>query len=610
MLSVRGSGNFAIAVAPDFGLYLNVAKAALVSSAHDVNSLPPGIPMIRAISDILNVQLRGAVYVHAFLAALYRLELIHILYTFLSFVMFLNAITFRLFLGKAKNLWILVPLIAIFPFNAFYNTMVFLSFMGQILSFGLVTLAFYLEYYLSERDRFDPRTCAARVFIISVNTLCWLEGTAFPLVPAIAFAVAIVLNKKYDKKSCASNAAFAGGLWALCNFRLIILFVNLFSILDNTPQGWPMPMTTFMQVSGLLGALTFPGAEFALVIISNGILIPVIVYQMIKEKLSSFLSISCLVFLLLHLFFCARYFEAGGRGSYNVFKSSLSLSFIAIIFILRFLETKLARLLSYGKGTLALSGAKAEIAAAAIFAAFFTLNLVSFGRRVKLIAIADSHVISAQHDALGIFAQSPAYEKVNFIVNINTPLTQSVAEYYTPGGRTYITGLSVEPELRVRHENSFKSDDIYVVDPTFEDMMQTTNAEAIFENDIYRIFRLDGESFLLYECPGISDRIEISLINGEYMALRKLAASKAGLIFACLKNRAANLEFSFYDGNKSNSLSGKLFINGKFLDDVYSHDGFIDVELNGVQMKQGTNDIMLEFDGDVSNLALAGIKIF
>jgi hypothetical protein len=367
VLLLRGPDYFAAAIGADFGLYLSVAKAALASSAREMSALPPGIPIIRSISDILNIQLRGAVYVHAFFASLYRLELIHILYALMAFIMFLNAITFRLFLGKTKNLWILVPLLAIFPFNTFFQTMVFMSFMGQIFSFGLVTLAFYLEYYLSERNRFDPKTCVALVFIISVNMLCWLEGTAFPLVPAIALAVAVILNKKYDKKSCAANAAFAGGLWALCNFRLIILFVNLFFILDNTPQGWPMHVTTLMDLSGLRDVATSHEFTSTLLILSNAILIPVLLYQLIKEKLTSFLSVSFMAFLLLHMFFFAKYFESGERISYNVFKSALSMSFIVIIFILRFIEGKSPRK----------PLAKEGIAVAAVFAVFFALNIAA-----------------------------------------------------------------------------------------------------------------------------------------------------------------------------------------------------------------------------------------
>jgi hypothetical protein len=62
---------------------------------------------------------------------------------------------------------------------------------------------------------------------------------------------------------------------------------------------------------------------------------------MAGEGIFSFLSISCVMYFALHTFFSLRYFTPG-EVSYRALKSALSLAFIAIVLVLRFLEPRLA----------------------------------------------------------------------------------------------------------------------------------------------------------------------------------------------------------------------------------------------------------------------------
>ena len=96
---MRGEDVFAISRNADFAMYLNAAKAALSSSAARFGTFPAGVPKVLIISNALNDQLRGCVFSHAFMSAFFGADLARIAYPLSAFVMFLNIITFRLFLG-------------------------------------------------------------------------------------------------------------------------------------------------------------------------------------------------------------------------------------------------------------------------------------------------------------------------------------------------------------------------------------------------------------------------------------------------------------------------------------------------------------------------------
>jgi hypothetical protein len=582
----------------------------------DIGEMPSGVPSIMSIYATLNWQLRGCVFVQAFFAALYRMEVIHIVYRLSAFIMFLNIVTFRLFLKKAPNLWIALPIIAILPFNTFYQRMVFFPFTGQLFSFGAMTLSFYLEYYLSERKKFDPMACLALVFVLTVCGLVWIEGMLYPILPAVAFVFALILNKNYDRKSCVLNAAFAGCTWVVINFRLLAMFLNLFLFLDENPQAFPMHLATFMDVSGLWELSKSANAALLLSLLSNAIVSLVVLFQLKKEKFSSFISASFILFALLQVFFCARYFEEGEKFSYYPFKSALTLSFIALIFIFRFMEDRLSYLaLAIGKTgenrgpgeRFSFSGfrARSAFAAAALFAAFFVLNIAAWLRNASVIASMNTAVISTQCEAIRMFSENGKYAESDFIVNFDQLMPAYIAEYYSPLGRTYwVRGSGARKNFR----NSFKKGDIYIADSTFEEVARTTDADVVLDNDVCKIYSLGENSLLLCYYPGMAGEQEVVQVGGEYMALRRLKERRSGLRFVSMADREADFTLSFYDGSPDGNAACRLYVNGTFAGEAAARGGFMEAVLAGVAMKPGMNDVDIEFDRDVSDISLTGVS--
>jgi hypothetical protein len=114
---------------------------------------------------------------------------------------------------------------------------------------------------------------------------------------------------------------------------------------------------------------------------------------------------------------------------------------------------------------------------AIVFVLFFALNVVSSWRNIKQITAIEGAAISTQYDALKAFAESVAYANSSFIVNFDNPLSQNIAEYYFLWGRTYRNRISAAGDIYVAGSASGKSINI-------------AGAEVIFENCIYKIFRL------------------------------------------------------------------------------------------------------------------------
>jgi hypothetical protein len=601
---VASSGNYAVTLNADFGYYLHVAKAVLISSAEYMQTARPGTPHFTNIYQTLNIGLRCCVFVHAAFAALYGLDLAHISYAVSAFVMFLNIIAFRLFLKGAGNFPVTAILLAILPFNVFYQSLVFMSYTGQLFSLGLVLVAFRLEFSLAEAKRFDPRTCALLAFALTANGLCYMEGMAFPLVPVASLLIVLLVNKNYDKKTCLQNAAFAGALYAAVNVRLLVIFVSAFLQIGGNPWGFVTHMPTLMDVAGLQGAASSPNAFLAVLISSNALLFYAIARQLRQEGAWSFLSVSCMTYFALHLLFCAAYFRPGDVSTYGVHKSALSLSFIAVVVVLRFLEDRLTCLLAGFPR-------RRGIAAALAFAVFFALNArVTWAELLQIPSRAEI-TINEDHDILKYFAASPSYAKSDFIINCDTPLLQFSAVYYLPFGRTYTSDYGGLKEDFARDmKDSFEPGDIYVTFPLFEDALSTTDALPLFSNGAYKIFRLSERSVILYDYKGFAHAPEVVAFRGKTVIRRHVTGEEIELEFLAGGDRAANFSMAFYDfGQTVGVRCARAYVNGKFEGIFRASGAQLDVTLSGVPLKRGVNAVKLQFDGDVSRTALTGLKI-
>jgi hypothetical protein len=374
-----------------------------------------------------------------------------------------------------------------------------------------------------------------------------------------------------------------------------------------------------MDVAGLAGAPLPQPASAVLLVAINVLFVFLLIYQARREKFFSLLSLSLALFFILHAAFCARYYKAGEKLSYNAFKSALSLSFIAVIFALRFLEERLSRVLcllrraeagTRWKSIAAAPGSAAWLAvSAAILLAFLALNLSACWKNMRAILTSSDDVMpSGQHAAIGPFAASSGSA---VIINFDAGMTQSVAEYYSPRGAVYTNRVESPGLSGGREGGVFRPGDIYAADPVFEELLQTTDAKPIFENDIYKIFRLDEGSLLLDGCPGMDGKINIEQIGGEYMILRRFLEKNAALRFLSLRPREANLQFTIY-GETPEPFSCEIFAGENFAGKRTSQGGFINVTLEGIMMPPGASEIKISLSVDPSEvkISLTSLKIF
>jgi hypothetical protein len=601
VLALCGDGAFAMTRNPDFASYLNDAKAALSSSAARLRTFPAGIPGVLSISQALNVQLRGCVFPHAFLSAFFGADLAEIAYPLSAFVMFLGIITFRMFFKNAEvKLSTALPILGILVFNAFWQRMVFDAFTGQLYSFGMVTLAFRIECYLAGRGRFDPRTCVLLVFVLTANGMAYLEGVAFPLIPALALLIPAVLKGLEDWMSCLKNAALTGGLFLAANWHVLVLLVSVFLFHDKNSHGFVENMPTLADIAGLRGLYGWPFVfrPGALIIaaFANVAMIFALTRQTKKERVLSFMGMSLLLFAFFHLLVCLRYFKPGENSTYSVFKSAMSLSFIVAIFLVRFLDDGL--------------GGRASALIRAVFAVFFLLDCASAWRNAKLLSTSPSAVMSESHKAIGIFSKNESYAGADFFLHFDEEYLNGAAIYEAPFGRSFSnrrSNLTIPGGGVVK--SSFKRGDIYVTDATFEEVTQTTDARPVFENDICKIFELGDQDVLLYERTGMEEHVRVLLIDGEYAALRSLRERIVGFGFWAMADKRLGIRAKFLD-ESGTVLAAEAYFNGEYAGTFREEDGYVTVTIEDKNMTRGRNDIRLEFEGDIGRVSLVGMSIF
>jgi hypothetical protein len=581
-------------------LYLNIAKAALSSSASSVAAFPAGIPRIIPVEASLNFMLRGCVFPHAFLSAFFGADLARIAYPLSAFVMFLNIITFRLFFKSAGiKLRIALPILGILVFNAFWQRMVLDAFQGQLYSFGMVTLAFYLEYYLVGRGRFDPWTCVMLVFVLTANGLAYLEGAAFPLIPALALLIPAVLKGLDDRMSCLKNAVFAGGLFLAANWTTLVLLVSAFLWRDKFSSMWVENLPTLADIAGLRGLYGWPFASRLgvriLAVCANAAMIFALARRMKKERVSSFMGASLLLFALFHLLVCLRYFRPGEISTYHVFKSAMSLSFIVAIFMLRFLEDAL--------------GGRTSARAAAVLAVFLLLDCASAWHSVGTLLRMPSVGMSESHKAAGIFAKNESYAGADFFLRFDEEFPENIAMYEAPWGRSFSNRWAKFTNPGGAVKSSFKDGDIYITDAAFEEEAQTTDARLVFENGAYKIFELRERDVLLYERTGMEESVRVARVEGEYAALRGLLEQSVSLRFWAMADKRLGIRATFLDESEQAVFAVKAYINGEYAGTFREEGGYLTVTLDDINMRRGRNEICLEFEGGIERTALMEMSI-
>jgi hypothetical protein len=600
-LALHGDGVFAISRNADLGAYLSTAKAVLSSSAADIAALPAGIPRIINAADSLCFMLRGCVFTHAFLSAFFGADLARIAYPLSAFVMFLNIITFRLFFKDAGiKLRIALPILGILVFNAFWQRMVLDAFTGQLYSFGMVTLAFYLECYLVRRGRFDPWTCVLLVFVLTANGLAYIEGAAFPLIPVLALLIPAVLKELNDRASCLKNAALTGGLFLVANWHILVLLISIFLFRDKFGPIWVENMPTLADIAGLRGLYGWPFASklgaWVLAVCANAAMIFALARRMKKERVCSFMGASLLLFALFHLLVCLRYFRPGEIWTYSVFKSAMSLSFIVAVFMVRFLEDAL--------------GSRASARAAVVFAVFFLLDCASAWRSAEILSRAPGAGVSESHTAVGIFAKNESYADADFFLRFDEDFLENVAAYEAPWGRSFSnrrTFLTRPGGGTVK--NSFKKGDIYVADAAFEEAEQTTDARLVFENDVYKIFELGERDALMYERTGMEENVRVALVEGEYAALRGLREQVACFRFWAMADKRLGIRATFLDESEQTAVSVKAYLNGEYAGMFREDGGYVTVTLGDINMRRGRNEARFEFEGGIERTSLIGMSI-
>jgi hypothetical protein len=599
--------SFAVTSATDFSLYLNVTRAAAEIGANFPQGLlQRGNFIVDSMRDAFNFQLRGCIFVPAFLAALFKIEIARVFYFSSAFMMFMNVITFRMFL-RSRRAAVLLLVLGILPFNVFHQQMVFLAFTGQLFSFGAVTLAFYLEYCLAGKGKFSVRTCLLLAFVLTFNGYCYLEGLAFPLIPVLALPFVLAANKKYDLRACVQNAALVGGIYAVFNIPAMVLFVKNFFLIESAQPAWAMYLPTFLDILGLQRAVSASDVVFALMIISNLLAAAVLARQLKKEGFNSFLSVSFVLYMLLHAFFCLRYFDRQSATSYNSYKSALSLSFIAIILLLRFAEERLDGFCGFWEAAKDKLRRPASFLhnclPAAVFLALLAFNARTSWRNIELLRMASGTKLTKSAEALRYFAESPSYSASDFIVNSDFVLEQYTAALYLPFGRTWTIGYAGGDSWHRAMKDSIAIGDIYISSTIAEEYFCTVLAPEMFRNGLHSVFQIDGRSVLRTDYEGLSYApAAIDSPRGHTLSL-KLTGREAVFKYASASARDAYFGFSFFGENMGNASAIARF-NDLPAGEFAASEGYIDVELSGLPLKQGANEITVAFHGDAAGVAL------
>jgi hypothetical protein len=212
--------------------------------------------------------------------------------------------------------------------------------------------------------------------------------------------------------------------------------------------------------------------------------------------------------------------------------------------------------------------------------------------------------LTRSSEALRYFAESPAYSASDFIVNSDFALKQYAATFYLPFGRTWTIGYAGDEGVFHRvMKDSITIGDIYVSSHIAEEYFGTVLAPALFRNDLHRVFQIDERSVLRTDYEGLSHvPATIDSPRGRTLSL-ELNGREAVFKYASASARDAYFCFSFFGENLENA-SASVTLDGLPVGEFPASRGYVDVELSGLPLKQGSNEITIAFRGDAAGVSL------
>jgi hypothetical protein len=281
--------------------------------------------------------------------------------------------------------------------------------------------------------------------------------------------------------------------------------------------------------------------------------------------------------------------------------------------LIRFVEERFDRLAALKWRGARMREKLRALAVPAVFVACFALAaFASFIDWSVYLDFTGRRAMNKSYGAIGYFASSPDYADADFIINIDNPFAQSSSVYYAPVGRTYhcdnagIKGLRTPPELRLM-KDSFSPGDIYIASPRLERSIATTNADVMFRNGDISIHELGARSLIQYYYGGMSNEMtQVVTRHGEEEFFRAVEDNSVFLDYLAYEAVSADVSFSFYNF-RDRPCAVRVYFEGEPAGEFAEEKYFIRVNLPGLRFKPGANRISFEFDGDVSELALAGV---
>jgi hypothetical protein len=525
-------------------------------------------------------------------------------------VAFLSIISFRLFLSAKTPFVALALITCLLPFNNFYQRFILLAFTGQLYSLGFVAISFFLECFIVSRRRFEARACMLLLFFLSANSLAYIEGMVFPLLPVFALVPALAFGRRYDRVSCLKNAGFVGLIFSASHIPIFFKLVEMLKLHDASPPAFAMNMPTFFDLAGLQGFFA-PSWFLPSFVFVNVIFIILLVYQARKEGITSFLSMSLLVFLATHLALCARYFSLGEASSYTVFKSALSMAFIVYIFLLRLGEPWMEGIIrDIRRGGFRLSAQNTAVALSLM--AWLVLQSVGTSLLGRFAGAKDA-AITSDGDIVRFYAQSPSYGDSDFIVNSDLPIQSRYIEYCCPMGRAYSSsyGGSASDAKRLM-KDSIKEGDFFITS-TQEKSLSAINVIPLASNESYNVYRISGGSMILFDYRGLAHGITFYADYGKLTCGRRLLDDSDAVEFEYMAvgEVKENFYFKFFDFNESHGeFAIKAFLNGEAIGAFGSRDREAELELANLRLAPGKNVFRLEFeiDGEKSDVMLMSIN--
>ena len=181
---------------------------------------------------------------------------------------------------------------------------------------------------------------------------------------------------------------------------------------------------------------------------------------------------------------------------------------------------------------------------------------------------------------------------------------------YAPLGRAYTNGYGGNENGSQRvMKDSISAGDIYISERALENYFSSVNGRSVFENDLYRIFRLDEGSVILSAYSGMS-RVPRPVGTPEGRVLgRHVTSGAVEMEFLSAGERDAGVAMTFFTEG-SPAPSARVFVNGELAGNFPGDGEYLRLSLTGLPFKQGKNFIEAEFAGDVSKLSLTRLEIF